>query len=125
MEVVATGPIAGRVASVLVTATGHCLPKAPGDGPSDETMNNGFFRCRLVGTATDGTVVRGQISDKGDPGNRATVKMLCQAARALAEDRDRLPGSPGRGGVLTPATALGGVLADRLRAAGMTVKIEG
>ncbi|MCA8957486.1 MAG: hypothetical protein KDC87_15540 [Planctomycetes bacterium] len=34
LEVVATGPIAGRVASVLVTATGHCLPKAPGDGPS-------------------------------------------------------------------------------------------
>jgi short subunit dehydrogenase-like uncharacterized protein len=40
-----------------------------------------------------------------------------ESALALTADRDRLPG---RAGVLTPATALGTVLTDRLRAAGMT-----
>jgi short subunit dehydrogenase-like uncharacterized protein len=49
--------------------------------------------------------------------------MLSQSALALALDSDRLPGQP-RGGVLTPATAMGDVLVDRLRRAGMRVTVE-
>jgi short subunit dehydrogenase-like uncharacterized protein len=41
--------------------------------------------------------------------------MLGQSALALALDSDRLPD---RAGSLTPATALGEVLVERLRAAG-------
>jgi short subunit dehydrogenase-like uncharacterized protein len=41
--------------------------------------------------------------------------MIGESALALARDTDRLPDAAG---VLTPATALGSVLADRLRAAG-------
>ena len=41
--------------------------------------------------------------------------MLGESALALALIAERLPGTAG---VLTPATAMGGVLADRLRAAG-------
>ena len=44
-------------------------------------------------------------------------------SRPLALDGDRLPGGPARGGVLTPATGLGQVLADRLRNAGVTIDI--
>jgi short subunit dehydrogenase-like uncharacterized protein len=36
---------------------------------------------------------------------------------------DALPGGPTRGGILTPATGLGDVLARRLRQAGMTIDI--
>jgi short subunit dehydrogenase-like uncharacterized protein len=43
--------------------------------------------------------------------------MLGESALCLALDADRLPE---RAGVLTPATAMGGVLTDRLRAAGHT-----
>jgi short subunit dehydrogenase-like uncharacterized protein len=43
--------------------------------------------------------------------------MLGESALCLALDREALPA---RGGVLTPATAMGTVLVDRLRAAGMT-----
>jgi short subunit dehydrogenase-like uncharacterized protein len=43
--------------------------------------------------------------------------MLGETAFCLALDRDRLPD---RAGVLTPATAMGAVLTDRLRAAGHT-----
>ncbi len=94
---------------------GKLVPK-PGEGPSEKTMDEGFFRARLVGTAADGRKALGVVSDTGDPGNRATVKMLCEAGLALIQDRTELPD---RGGVLTPATAFGDVLIRRLRAAGM------
>jgi short subunit dehydrogenase-like uncharacterized protein len=48
--------------------------------------------------------------------------MLGESALALAFDRDRLP--PSEGGVLTPATAMGDALVDRLRGAGFTITAE-
>ncbi|HEY9622013.1 MAG TPA: saccharopine dehydrogenase NADP-binding domain-containing protein [Crinalium sp.] len=98
------------------------LPQ-PGSGPSDQTMNKGWFSCELVGTTNDGRKVRGLIRDQGDPGNRATVKFVCESALSLALQFDELPGGQGRGGILTPATGLGDVLADRLRNAGMMVTV--
>ena len=94
----------------------------PGQGPSLKTMDNGFFRCDLVGIAADGRKVFGVVSDKGDPGNRATVKFLCESALSLALNADRLPGGQQRGGILTPATGLGDVLVERLRKAGMRLE---
>jgi short subunit dehydrogenase-like uncharacterized protein len=99
------------------------LPQ-PGRGPSEQTMNEGWFSCELVGTAVDGRKVRGLIQDQGDPGNRATVKFVCEAALSLALQPDELPGGHGRGGLLTPATGLGDVLAQRLRRAGMTIAVN-
>jgi short subunit dehydrogenase-like uncharacterized protein len=98
------------------------LAPAPGQGPSERSMDGGGFRCELVATGERGSVQRGRIADRGDPGNRATTKMVCEAALALALDGDRLPHAGRLGGVLTPATALGDVLAGRLRQAGMTVE---
>ncbi|MDX2097585.1 MAG: saccharopine dehydrogenase NADP-binding domain-containing protein [Leptolyngbyaceae cyanobacterium bins.59] len=96
------------------------LPK-PGEGPSKQTMNEGWFTCELLGTAVDGRKIRGLIRDQGDPGNRATVKFVCEAALSLALQMNELPGGQTRGGILTPATGLGDVLAERLRRAGMTL----
>lgn len=95
----------------------------PGAGPSERTMNEGWFRCDLVGVAADGRKMRGVIRDQGDPGNRATVKFVCESALSLALNADELPGGAPRGGVLTPATGLGDVLAKRLRHAGMIIDI--
>ena len=53
---------------------------------------------------------------KGDPGYAATAVMLGESALALAFGPRH-----SEGGVLTPATALGDVLVDRLRAAGFTI----
>ena len=47
--------------------------------------------------------------------------MLSESALCLALDRDRLPG---RAEVLTPATAMGPVLAGRLRSAGLTLTAQ-
>jgi short subunit dehydrogenase-like uncharacterized protein len=99
------------------------LPE-PGSGPSARTMERGWFRCELIGFAESGHRIRGLIADRGDPGNRATVKLLCESALALALEFDALPGGPARGGVLTPATAIGDVLAARLRRAGMTIELR-
>jgi short subunit dehydrogenase-like uncharacterized protein len=98
------------------------LPQ-PGAGPSEQTMDNGWFSCELVGTAADGRQVRGLIRDQGDPGNRATVKFVCESALSLALHAEALPGGPTRGGILTPATGLGEVLVERLRQAGMTLEV--
>ncbi|AFY88683.1 saccharopine dehydrogenase family protein [Chroococcidiopsis thermalis] len=98
------------------------LPQ-PGSGPSEKTMNEGWFRCELLGLTSDGRKVWGLICDRGDPGNRATVKFLCESALCLALNEDKLPGDR-RGGILTPATGLGDVLAERLRHAGMTVDLD-
>ena len=98
------------------------LPK-PGTGPSVKTMDNGWFTCELLGFAEDGRRIRGVIRNAGDPGNRSTVKFVCEAAMAIALELDALPGGASRGGVLTPATGLGLVLAERLRRAGATIEI--
>ncbi len=92
---------------------------SPGEGPSEASMDNGFFECLLVGTAEDGSKAWAKISGKGDPGNRATVMFLCESALCLVMDRNKLPGGESRAGFLTPATAFGDVLVNRLRMAGM------
>ncbi|RPH68062.1 MAG: saccharopine dehydrogenase [Myxococcaceae bacterium] len=94
----------------------------PGTGPSEEVRRNGWFRLDLVARGEDGRRAFGLVKDRGDPGNTVTVKCLCEAALALAVDGDRLPGGPSFGGVLTPATGLGQVLVERLRARGMTLE---
>lgn len=96
----------------------------PGSGPSEKTMNEGWFRCELLGFASDGRKTRGLICDHGDPGNRATVKFLCESALCLALDEAKLPGGQQRGGILTPATGLGDVLAERLRNADVAIEIS-
>mgnify|MGYP000167304651 FL=1 len=100
------------------------LMPGPGTGPSEWAMNNGSFRCELIGKSANGQVVRARFADKGDPGNRATTKMVCESALCLALQLDALPGGRGYGGLLTPASGLGQVLVDRLRAAGMTIEVD-
>jgi short subunit dehydrogenase-like uncharacterized protein len=104
-------------------ALGRLLP-APGEGPDEKTMDSGFFRLEIVAEGEDGRRIGVVLSDDGDPGNRATVKMLCESALALALESDALPGGAAAGGVLTPASALGLVLRRRLEAAGMRIEVR-
>ncbi len=90
---------------------------APGEGPSRQTRENGYFRLTLLGLVDGAVRVKGRVVGQQDPGYGETSKMLGESALCLALDGERLPD---RAGVLTPATAMGHVLTDRLRAAGMT-----
>jgi short subunit dehydrogenase-like uncharacterized protein len=119
----AVGASVARVALAApsVRALARRLIPAPGEGPSERSMDRGRFRCELVGRGARGTVVRGLVAGHGDPGNRATTVFVCEAALALATQPDALPSNV-PGGVLTPATAFGEVLARRLLDAGMEIR---
>jgi short subunit dehydrogenase-like uncharacterized protein len=134
------GPMAAATAAVLAAGMGLSratagwspvrslaarLAPRPGAGPTVADMDGGAFRCELIARSVNGELLRGRVADQGDPGNRSTTRMVCEAALALALDFHRLPGGRGLGGVLTPASALGEVLVERLHAAGMTLVVDG
>ncbi len=94
---------------------------APGDGPSEKVRREGHFRCEIRTRTSTGARYRAVVAAAGDPGYAATSVMLGQSALCLAVDRDRLPAAAG---VLTPATALGRPLVDRLRAVGFDLAVD-
>ena len=92
----------------------------PGEGPSEEQMAKGHFRVRVRGQGTndDGPfTVDAVIGADRDPGYGGTARMLGESAMCLVEDDTD---SPLSGGVLTPASAIGDPLAERLREVGFT-----
>lgn len=78
-----------------------------------------YFRAQFLGRADDGATVWAEIADRGDPATEVTAKIVAEAALALAIDRASLPAGAG---MLTPATAFGSALVDRLRAVGVVVR---
>ena len=94
-----------------------CCP-APAKVPVEKTRQAGFFRMEIHTRTSAGVRYRARVEARGDPGYAATSVMFGESALCLALDRDRLPG---RAGVLTPATAMGGVLTGRLVKAGLTL----
>lgn len=100
------------------------LPK-PGEGPSKEDRENGFFVMRLIAKyedkAGESQILFGRVEGKQDPGYGETAKMLSESALCLALDQEKLPEAAG---VLTPSTAMGNVLLERLRQAGMIFEIR-
>ncbi len=105
---------AASVPAVRGLMARHLLPK-PGEGPSEEARETGFFRHLVLGVGADPTWRRlARVKGPKDPGYGATAIMLAEAGLALA----RPAGLPDAAGVLTPATGLGLPYADRLRARG-------
>ncbi|MGQ0529130.1 MAG: saccharopine dehydrogenase family protein [Panacagrimonas sp.] len=88
----------------------------PGQGPDEAKRAKAWFRVRFVGRG-GGQRVLTEVSG-GDPGYGETAKMLAESALCLA--RDRLPK---RAGVITPASAMGNKLIERLQAAGIEFKV--
>jgi short subunit dehydrogenase-like uncharacterized protein len=93
----------------------------PGEGPKEDLVRRGFFVIEIHARTAAGEHRVCRVEAQGDPGYGATSVMLGESALCLALDGDRLPD---RAGVLTPATAMGSVLADRLRAAGQTFDVS-
>ena len=97
------------------------LLPSPGEGPSEEKREKGFFNIEIKATTESGRKFRCRIKASGDPGYKATAVMLGQAGLCLALDGEE---TPKVSGVLTPAIAMGEVLTDRLRAAGHTYEVS-
>ena len=113
----------GRLAPLRALA-GRLAP-APGEGPAERAMDQAITRCRYAGLDDGGREVLGELSFRGDAGNRFTVTALCEAALTLAlSPREALPGGADFGGVLTPAAGLGAPYLERLRAAGVRLELS-
>jgi short subunit dehydrogenase-like uncharacterized protein len=84
-----------------------------GQGPSESKRAKSWFTVDFVGEG-GGRTVRTQVSG-GDPGYEETAKMLAESALSLAFDDN-----PSTSGQVTPATAMGDNLIDRLSKAGIS-----
>ncbi|WP_411341765.1 saccharopine dehydrogenase NADP-binding domain-containing protein [Sphingopyxis sp. J-6] len=90
----------------------------PGEGPSKEERENGFYDVLFIGEYPDGRAVRASVQGDRDPGYGSTSKMLAETGIALLANK-------GEGGVWTPGALLGDALIARLTEhAGMTFQIE-
>jgi short subunit dehydrogenase-like uncharacterized protein len=97
------------------------LPK-PGEGPSKETQENGYFEIALLGLNPDDADqnIRATVKGDRDPGYGSTAKMLAESAVCLATDELDVGG-----GFWTPASAMGTSLIERLGAnAGVTFTLD-
>jgi short subunit dehydrogenase-like uncharacterized protein len=118
-----TAGLAGALAAMAFPPTRAVVDRllpAPGTGPDEETRAKGWFRMTVDAETETGRRYRAIAAGPGDPGYAATAVMLGESALALALDGDRLPD---RAGSLTPATAMGDVLVERLRVAGHTYEV--
>ncbi len=90
----------------------------PGEGPSQEERENGFYDILFIGEYPDGTTVRASVQGDRDPGYGSTSKMLAETGIALLANK-------GDGGLWTPGALLGDALIARLTEhAGLTFQIE-
>lgn len=113
----------------LISAT--LFPK-PGEGPKLAREEGGSFEVKIEDPETGKSVVN--IAADRDPGYGATAIMLGETAILLSRTRAAERGQEGgratamggrpRGGVLTPAAALGHELAERLTSAGVRFTVE-
>jgi len=118
---VGSGLFAG-LASLPLTRRGlqKVLPK-PGEGPTPEQQENGFFEVELRAKhpLDESKNLIASVKGDRDPGYGSTAKMIAESALALAHDD-----LPVAGGFWTPASAMGDALLNRLPAnAGVTFEI--
>ncbi len=92
----------------------------PGEGPSQEERENGFYDAIFLGESEGGELMISSVKGDRDPGYGSTSKMLAEAAVCLLLHPDLAAG-----GLWTPAAALGETLITRLNDyAGLTFQIE-
>ncbi|GGA53386.1 saccharopine dehydrogenase family protein [Sphingomonas psychrolutea] len=89
----------------------------PGEGPSKEERDAGFYDLLFIGEGPGGERIDCVVTGDRDPGYGSTSKMIAETALCLVED------VAGEGGIWTPGALMGEVLADRLQArAGLTFR---
>jgi short subunit dehydrogenase-like uncharacterized protein len=119
-----TAGLGGLMAGLSFGPTRSVLTKvmpSAGEGPGEKTRESGFYKIEIHTRTSSGARYVCTVTGQGDPGYKATSGLLGESGLCLAFDGDRLPD---RAGVLTPATAMGMPLVERLRAAGFTFDAE-
>ncbi|MEN2785519.1 saccharopine dehydrogenase family protein [Sphingomonas qilianensis] len=95
----------------------------PGEGPSREERENGFYDLLFIGEMPDGTRLDAVVTGDRDPGYGSTSRMIAEAALCLVHD---VEGANDKGGgIWTPGALMGAPLRERLIArAGLTFTAE-
>lgn len=92
----------------------------PGEGPSKEERDSGYYDLLFVGLAPDGRQVKAAVTGDRDPGYGSTSKMISECAICLRRNTPDIAG-----GFWTPGAAMKDALLKRLvDHAGMTFTIE-
>ncbi|MEP0189676.1 MAG: saccharopine dehydrogenase NADP-binding domain-containing protein [Erythrobacter sp.] len=124
-EMVLTGPgeQGEKAAKFMQTNPGFGDPSAklpaPGEGPTQEERENGFYDVLFVGETADGETLNYGVKGKYDPGYGSTSRMISETGIALLScDKP--------GGVGTPGSFLGEDLVTRLEEhAELSFTVEG
>lgn len=82
----------------------------PGEGPSKEERESGFYDVLFIAEYDDGRTARLSVKGDRDPGYGSTSKMIAEAALCLIEDVQ------GAGGIWTPGALMADALVGRLEA---------
>lgn len=123
-EMMITGPgdQGEKIAKAVAADTslmGDDAPK-PGEGPTREERDTGFYDILFIGETARGDKIRAHCKGDRDPGYGSTSKMIAESAICLVRDKTDTPG-----GVWTPAAAMGRALIRRLTAnAGLSFERE-
>ena len=126
-EMVLTGPgeqgeanARQLVAAVNAERMGGASGLKPGDGPSKEMRESGFYDLLFVAIAPDGKQARVAVKGDRDPGYGSTSKMISECAICLLRDTPDMPA-----GIWTPGAAMQLKLIKRLEDhAGLTFSVE-
>ena len=123
-EMLVTGP--GEKGEAIANAVandksmGSDKGPKPGEGPSREERDAGFYDVLFLGDDGQGNTLRVGVKGDRDPGYGSTSKMIAEAAVCLLQEATGTPG-----GIWTTAPAMGEPLVARLQAnAGLTFAVE-
>lgn len=122
MMIAGQGEAGETAAKAIASDTSLMSEEAPkpGEGPTKEERETGFYDILFLGETTEGKTLKAAVTGDKDPGYGSTSKMIAESAICLVRER-----KVGPGGVMTTAPAMGGDLIARLQKnAGLTFRIE-
>lgn len=92
----------------------------PGEGPSKEERENGFYDVLFIGQHDNGETYSASVAGYLDPGYGSTSRMISESAICLSQMQESISG-----GFYTSAPAMGETLIKRLEQnAGLVFKVE-
>ena len=122
-EMFLTGPGSeGEAIAQAVTADDSLIKSElkPGEGPSKEERDNGYYDLLFIGSNDKGESIMASVKGDKDPGYGSTCKLISESAICLLKNPDLASG-----GIWTAASAMGNVLIERLEEnAGLLFEIE-
>ena len=123
MQITGPGQEGEAAAKRFMAASNNLASSAgpkPGEGPSKEERETGYYDLLFVGIAPDGRQVRVSVKGDRDPGYGSTSKMIAECAICLLRDAPDVPA-----GILTPGAAMREPLIKRLvDNAGLSFELE-